>query len=415
MVVLPKFLYLFQHIPICLNKSFFVNLDRQLNAFIWHNKPARIKKDILQLPKSDGGQALPNFCHYIWSCNINKLIYWLHDEGTDNCPPWAHTEISSSSCSLHSTVCSQLPINVHNISPNPIVTNTIKIWIQFRKQHGLHRASILAPVLKNYAFLPSHSGAAFRTWSERGLKTLKDLYEEGVFMAFTSLSDRFNLPNSHFFRYLQMRHFIQKQFPHFPNRPPETEIDQLLSLDRRQKRLTSVIYNKIALLNPASTISPKNAWEKDLGIDITEDHWRDILKRIHSSSICARHCLLQWKVVHRAHFTNVKLAKIYPNHSDACNHCKQSSADHVHMFWSCPSLTESLEYIRPKTKRPLNTNLELNPLTALFGLPLPKNLPVTTQHVVAFTTLLARRAILLKWKLVSPPTHNSWIREIWRS
>ena len=387
MVVLPKFLYLFQHIPICLNKSFFVNLDRQLNAFVWCNKPARIKKSILQLPKRDGGLALPNFRHYYWACNINKLIYWLHGEGTNSSSPWTHTEISSSSCSLHSIVCSQLPINVNNVSPNPIVINTIKIWIQFRKQHGFHRSSILAPVWNNYAFPPSHSDAAFRIWSERGLKTLKDLYEEGVFMSFTSVSDRFNLPKSQFFRYLQMRHFIQKQFPHFPNRPPEAEIDQLLSLDPRQKRLISVIYNKIALLSPVSTISTKNAWEKELGTDITDDQWRDILKKIHSSSICARHCLLQWKVVHRAHFTNAKLAKVYPSHSDACNRCKQSPADHVHMFWSCPSLTSFWSSIFQTLKQALSFNLDLNPLTALFGLPMHKNLPILTQRVVTFTFL----------------------------
>lgn len=32
---------------------------------------------------------------------------------------------------------------------------------------------------------------------------------------------------------------------------------------------------------------------------------------------------------------------------------------------------------------------------------------------MAFTILLARRTILLKWKHVSPSTHNSWIREIY--
>ena len=60
-----------------------------------------------------------------------------------------------------------------------------------------------------------------------------------------------------------MRHFIQKQFPHFPNRPPEAEMDKFLSLNLQQKQLISVIYNKIALLSQTLIISPKNAWEKD--------------------------------------------------------------------------------------------------------------------------------------------------------
>lgn len=38
--------------------------------------------------------------------------------------------------------------------------------------------------------------------------------------------------------------------------------------------------------------------------------WRDILKLVHSSSICATHYLLQQKEVHGSHFTKAKLAKI---------------------------------------------------------------------------------------------------------
>lgn len=49
-------------------------------------------------------------------------------------------------------------------------------------------------------------------------------------------------------------------------------------------------------------------------------------------------------------------------------------------------------------KQALNMNLELNPLTALFGLLPAKNLPPSTEHVVAFSTLLARRILRFKWK-----------------
>ena len=84
------------------------------------------------------------------------------------------------------------------------------------------------------------------------------------------------------------------------------------------------------------------------------------------------------------------------------------------MFWTCLRLTTFWSDVFQTLKHALNTDLEPSPLTALFGLPPIENLPVTTQRVIAFTTLLARRAILLKWKHVSPPTHNSWIREILR-
>ncbi len=149
-----------------------------------------------------------------------------------------------------------------------------------------------------------------------------------------------------------------------------------------------------------------------MGIDIPEDQWKNILFLIHSSSICARHALIQCKVLHRAYFTNAKLAKIFPNRSDTCNRCKQSPADHIHMFWSCPKLMDYWSDIFRTLSQALNTTIAPNPLTVLFGL-LPDSVASSTVHcVIAFTALLARHAILLKLKHASPPSHEDWLREV---
>ena len=76
MSLLPKFLYLFQHIPVFIKKSFFSNLDQFISSFLWSNKQARIGRTALRLPKSLGGVALPDFRYYYWACNINKFLFW---------------------------------------------------------------------------------------------------------------------------------------------------------------------------------------------------------------------------------------------------------------------------------------------------------------------------------------------------
>ena len=63
MVVLPKFLYLFQHITVFIRKSFFAKFDQTISSFLWGNKPRRIKRVYLQRPKAMGGMALPNFLY----------------------------------------------------------------------------------------------------------------------------------------------------------------------------------------------------------------------------------------------------------------------------------------------------------------------------------------------------------------
>ncbi len=84
----------------------------------------------------------------------------------------------------------------------------------------------------------------------------------------------------------------------------------------------------------------------------------------------------------------------------------------THMFWACPRLTDFWSNTFKTLTQALNTTITPNVLTALFGLPLDQNLPVTIKHVIAFATLLARCIILQKWKHTSPLTHDRWIKEI---
>lgn len=77
MTITPRFLYLFQMIPIFLPKSFFAQLDHLISSFIWNKKPARIKKASLERVKSEGGLGLSNFLFYYWAANIAKLTYWI--------------------------------------------------------------------------------------------------------------------------------------------------------------------------------------------------------------------------------------------------------------------------------------------------------------------------------------------------
>uniref|UniRef100_A0A674NZ79 Reverse transcriptase domain-containing protein n=1 Tax=Takifugu rubripes TaxID=31033 RepID=A0A674NZ79_TAKRU len=76
MSILPQFLYLFQHIPVFIRKSFFSKLDQLISSFLWCNKRARIGRSALRLPKPLGGLALPDFRYYYWACNINNLLHW---------------------------------------------------------------------------------------------------------------------------------------------------------------------------------------------------------------------------------------------------------------------------------------------------------------------------------------------------
>lgn len=62
MSVLPKFLYIFQCLPIFLTKSFFTKLNNEISSFIWNKKKPRIKRSILQGTRLMGEWHFPIFC-----------------------------------------------------------------------------------------------------------------------------------------------------------------------------------------------------------------------------------------------------------------------------------------------------------------------------------------------------------------
>ena len=77
----------------------------------------------------------------------------------------------------------------------------------------------------------------------------------------------------------------------------------------------------------------------------------------------------------------------------------------------CPSLRRYWTKIFDTMSRSVGITFEPNVMTAVFGIS-PPNLSKYKAHLIAFTTLLARRLILMKWKSPAPPSHIHWIRDV---
>ena len=233
-----------------------------------------------------------------------------------------------------------------------------------------------------------------------------------VFSSFTDLITKFGLPRSHFFRYLQIRHFIWTQYPSFPSPPSTLLWEELLKLSPSQKALISRIYTGLMLLNNKPVLKAKVAREKELNVDITDDWWAKAIDRMSSTSSFACLGLIQFKAFHGTHFSKAKLAEIYPDKDDSCNRCVFAPADHSHMFFSGQDWT-IFGVLSSKHYDVLQLNLQPCPLTAIFGVPVvPSAYSRPQADVIVFSSLLARRKILFEWKSPKPPLSSSWLSRV---
>ena len=93
---------------------------------------------------------------------------------------------------------------------NPIVKNSLKIWSHFQNHFRFKQASGFSILTFNDLLPTSQIDTTF--WHRNGLVFFCDLFVDNTFVSFDTLKVDHNIPNSHFFRYLQTGSFAKKHF-----------------------------------------------------------------------------------------------------------------------------------------------------------------------------------------------------------
>lgn len=179
------------------------------------------------------------------------------------------------------------PFSPSQFSPNPVVISTLKIYNQFRQTFQLTDFSLETPICNNHLFPAAKLDAIYEQWQHLGLAKCSDFFIDNIFANYNDLTWKCNLQKSDFFRFLQVRHYIQAHCSEFPQMPSELGLDLVLKTPIHLKGLISRIYNLIMTLKNISIDKIKKEWIKELGIDISRDPWDKAVDRINRTSSCA--------------------------------------------------------------------------------------------------------------------------------
>ena len=373
-----------------------------ISVFIWAGKTPRARRTTLQRRNKDGGLSLPNLLFYYWAANIQKLRLWHSSSDADWCLMEA---LSCHATSLSALLCAPLASCPSKYTSNPIVISSLKIWKQFRQHFKLSSPSPHSPILNNHLFTPSKFDTTFALWKRKGIVVFSNLYVDGTFATFEDIRNKFDLPHSSLFRYLQARDCARTHFASFPLLTANSLMDDILSLNKLSGSI-AVLYDLIISAGTSPLTGAVGKWERELGLDLTDEWWEIAFKRVNSTSSCARLTLIQFKVLHRIHFTKAKLSKLFPGSSDICDRCSSSIADHTHMFYSCSKLAAFWSVFFDTVSKALNISLSPSPHIAIFGV--PEDLTMLTRNqsdVIAFASLIAVDVYCFSGKTQTHPPH----------
>lgn len=159
---------------------------------------------------------------------------------------------------------------------------------------------------------------------------LRHLVTGRRFHTFSELKAAHNLPNWMFFRFLQVRHAFQHQFPNGVTLGSDP-VESLLSSKVLIGPL-SALYLRLSVSLPAKLTKIFLKWKQDIP-SLTEGAWEECISSYVSNMISARDRFVQLKFLHRAYYTPSRLAAIYPERSSSCPRCRDTESSFLHMTW----------------------------------------------------------------------------------
>lgn len=166
MNILPKFLYLFQSIPLPPPPQFFSKMKQLFTKFIWNNTRSRLRLSLLYLPYERGGLQLPNLQWYFWAAQIRVAMYWFSPEPY---LPWVQIEsICTKGQQLDTYLYSASVKKLKRLTANPFVRNTINVWHNVQSFLGESTLfSGFSPIWGNDNFSPGKKTKVLKCGQQR--------------------------------------------------------------------------------------------------------------------------------------------------------------------------------------------------------------------------------------------------------
>uniref|UniRef100_A0A8C5DVP3 Reverse transcriptase zinc-binding domain-containing protein n=1 Tax=Gouania willdenowi TaxID=441366 RepID=A0A8C5DVP3_GOUWI len=345
----------------------FKKIKTLILSFIWKNQRARIRLSLLHLYHDEGGLKCPNIMWYYWAAQLRSIRYYF---STTDAPQWTEMENRVLSPSLPLNILSDSEANLLKKTTNPIVKNMVKVRYNTKKfMKEPVTLSQLSPIWANQEFKPGRADAVFKQWALNGLGKIQDLFTAGSddMMSFETLQYKYNIHRKYFFKYLQLRNFIQKKQSNLL-KPFKSKLEVLVTEDSSKKGAISQFYNLLASNSSENSTIKLEAWRKDLEINLSLEEWRSVCIKAQKQTINLRLRILQYKWLMRVYITPVKLNKYNPDIPDTCTKCNEEKGTLFHCIWECRVIQSFWNAVTQTLKDIISKSLTQEPAFLILGI-----------------------------------------------
>lgn len=410
MNILPRLMFLFQVLPLTPPRSMFTLLDRLTSRFIWQGRRPRVRYKVLQLQKSQGGWALPNFRYYWLACQLRAMTVWISDRSDTG---WLEIEKTNFSRVPLSAIPFHEEKSCNSRSGRWTMT-TLLAWKEVQRSFGLLTGdSALSDISCLKKFMPLQLDSGFQRWRLYNLRFIHQLLVGTTLKTFEQLELEFGLPRADFFRYLQIRNFLLKH----PNSKeilnPLSPVEQYfkrIQLNEKAGKPVSTLYRALSDMKKDNIEHIRHKWENEFNKEINEEAWRNIFIDLHKVTNSVNWREFSWKCSIRFFRSPVLVSKINLNQTAYCwRDCGEALANHTHIFWTCPKLTGFWNEVFDIAEKALVIKLNRDPMMAILGANMKEVKSKEGKYLLQILFVAAKKAITKNWLQREPPTCNKWL------
>ena len=408
MNVLPRLLYLFQTLPVMIPQKQFMEWDRWISRFIWGGRRPRIRFSTMQLPKDKGGMAVRRLQDYFYAAQLRAVTCWCNGEYIAR---WKDIEMKVEASPVQILITDRELFKREEGLLDPIVKLTLWIWYLVVRKYGLqNEAKILRWLTHDTRFKPGIRDWGFERWANRGITAICTLVERGEMQSFQALREKFDLEANKLFRYFQVRDYYLKEIK-FEEPKEQNMIIKIMmnAYEGRKCRVISALYQALGASGSNSTVYVKEKWEKELGVEITEDDWFNVCRVQHSATGSRVWREFGWKNIIRF-FITPKIKGRYASGQNSCwRLCGQAEADHTHVFWKCQKMEDYWEGVWSVLREILGYEIPKTCLVLYLGNIPQEEVQGRDKYLVKVLLVASRKAITRAWYKLDPPTREQWL------
>lgn len=405
MIIAPKIQYITYMLPLSFPKVLLKQFNETIERFVWMGKKPLFNRTKLYGAKENGGLSLSRIDWYHYAFSLSQLSKM--NVPPDQAPAWVGME---EELVYPSTLEAFLTQTGRTIPfRNPVLTFARESW---KMTHHITKTSpYLTPkasIWYNNKFKIDKKPFMWEKWAKSGIHLLGDLMTEEGMRSFEDIKEEYNLGNTDFWRFLQIRHCIMTSVK--LKLDQQTDIQKLFHTTWIKRGGASIFYVHIREAHAPPLDGLKKCWERDIEEEIDDDVWN---KLVMSWSKCSREAqsqLIHYKIINRSYWTPCKLAKLKLRENDICWRCDKETGTLVHLLYYCEKTVCMWDTIVAFLNKMLDMSLVKTPALCLLGLlPLDIRMSRRMKLWIQLAVTTGCRVNLRHWKSSTCSSYNEWL------